>query len=61
MSIWYWHFVDVVWIFLFLMLYWWGNSTDDSIFVMKFAMPTKLEPLANEPLALRKLSIEGSF
>lgn len=26
MSIWYWHFVDVVWIFLFLTLYWWGNS-----------------------------------
>ena len=22
---WYWHFVDVVWIFLFLVLYWWGN------------------------------------
>ena len=61
MSIWYWHFVDVVWIFLFLMLYWWGNSTDDSIFVMKFAMPTKLEPLANEPVVLRKLALEESF
>jgi cytochrome c oxidase subunit 3 len=24
-SIWYWHFVDVVWIFLFLMVYWWGS------------------------------------
>jgi len=23
-AIWYWHFVDVVWIFLFLMIYWWG-------------------------------------
>nr|YP_026057.1 cytochrome c oxidase subunit III [Aleurodicus dugesii]AAS77747.1 cytochrome oxidase subunit III [Aleurodicus dugesii] len=23
-SIWYWHFVDVVWLFLFLFLYWWG-------------------------------------
>lgn len=23
-SIWYWHFVDVVWLFLFSMVYWWG-------------------------------------
>nr|AUF70020.1 cytochrome c oxidase subunit 3 [Lampsilis siliquoidea] len=25
-SIWYWHFVDVVWIFLFLCVYWWGGQ-----------------------------------
>jgi len=24
-SIWYWHFVDVVWIFLFITIYWWGS------------------------------------
>ena len=23
-SAWYWHFVDVVWLFLFLRIYWWG-------------------------------------
>nr|YP_009504246.1 cytochrome c oxidase subunit III [Histiostoma feroniarum]AWX53522.1 cytochrome oxidase subunit 3 [Histiostoma feroniarum] len=23
-SIWYWHFVDVVWFFLYLVFYWWG-------------------------------------
>lgn len=23
-SIWYWHFVDVVWLFLFISIYWWG-------------------------------------
>jgi cytochrome c oxidase subunit 3 len=23
-ATWYWHFVDVVWIFLFIMIYWWG-------------------------------------
>nr|AND97110.1 cytochrome c oxidase subunit III [Stygobromus foliatus] len=23
-SIWYWHFVDVVWLFLFTSIYWWG-------------------------------------
>lgn len=25
-AIWYWHFVDVVWLFLFIFVYWWGNS-----------------------------------
>ena len=25
MAAWYWHFVDVVWIFLFVMVYWWGS------------------------------------
>lgn len=25
-AIWYWHFVDVIWIFLFLVIYWWGFS-----------------------------------
>jgi len=23
-AIWYWHFVDVVWLFLFVCIYWWG-------------------------------------
>lgn len=23
-SVWYWHFVDVVWFFLYLVFYWWG-------------------------------------
>lgn len=25
-AAWYWHFVDVVWLFLFAAIYWWGNS-----------------------------------
>ncbi len=25
-AAWYWHFVDVVWIFLFINIYWWGAS-----------------------------------
>lgn len=25
-AAWYWHFVDVVWIFLFLAIYWWGSG-----------------------------------
>jgi heme/copper-type cytochrome/quinol oxidase subunit 3 len=27
-AIWYWHFVDVVWIFLFLSIYCWGSGVD---------------------------------
>nr|ABK79928.1 cytochrome c oxidase subunit III [Tigriopus californicus] len=27
-GIWYWHFVDVVWLFLYLVVYWWGNSVN---------------------------------
>jgi cytochrome c oxidase subunit 3 len=26
-AIWYWHFVDVVWLFLFINIYWWTNYT----------------------------------
>ncbi len=25
-AAWYWHFVDVVWLFLFTVVYWWGGS-----------------------------------
>lgn len=25
-AAWYWHFVDVVWLFLFISVYWWGGS-----------------------------------
>ena len=24
-AIWYWHFVDVVWLFLLISVYWWSN------------------------------------
>lgn len=24
-AIWYWHFVDVVWLFVFIIIYWWGG------------------------------------
>ncbi|HBV79148.1 MAG: cytochrome c oxidase subunit 3, partial [Pseudomonadota bacterium] len=24
-AAWYWHFVDVVWLFLFAAVYWWGG------------------------------------
>jgi len=25
-AVWYWHFVDVVWLFLFVAVYWWGGA-----------------------------------
>lgn len=25
-AAWYWHFVDVVWLFLFIIIYWWGGA-----------------------------------
>jgi len=25
-AAWYWHFVDVVWLFLFITMYWWGSN-----------------------------------
>lgn len=25
-AAWYWHFVDIVWLFLFVSIYWWGNA-----------------------------------
>nr|ARH54187.1 cytochrome c oxidase subunit 3 [Coleoptera sp. 1 AH-2016] len=24
-AIWYWHFVDVIWLFLYIFIYWWGS------------------------------------
>jgi cytochrome c oxidase subunit 3 len=30
-AIWYWHFVDVVWLFLFVVVYWWGGSSSEAI------------------------------
>ena len=26
-AAWYWHFVDVVWLFLFVCIYWWGEGS----------------------------------
>lgn len=28
-AAWYWHFVDVVWLFLFVAIYWWGSAGYD--------------------------------
>lgn len=29
-SAWYWHFVDVVWLFVYMILYWWGSCLNPS-------------------------------
>ena len=26
-AAWYWHFVDVVWVFLYINVYWWGAAS----------------------------------
>ena len=31
-AAWYWHFVDVVWLFLFVCIYWWGTAGYDGPF-----------------------------
>ena len=38
MAIWYWHFVDVVWILVFVFIYYWGNSPGvcDGAFLEEF-------------------------
>jgi cytochrome c oxidase subunit 3 len=28
-SVWYWHFVDVVWLFVYIFVYWWGGYESD--------------------------------
>ena len=30
-AAWYWHFVDVVWLFLFVWVYWWGGFRDQAV------------------------------
>jgi cytochrome c oxidase subunit 3 len=38
-AIWYWHFVDVVWIFLFLCIYWWGDVERDLLLYVYQVLP----------------------
>lgn len=41
-SAWYWHFVDVVWIFLFIFVYWWGNVSVDLNLIFESLIDSKL-------------------
>ena len=31
-AAWYWHFVDVVWLFLYVRIYWWGSICQSSLY-----------------------------
>lgn len=35
-AAWYWHFVDVVWLFLFVTIYWWGGHLFDNMYLRYF-------------------------
>ena len=39
-AAWYWHFVDVVWLFLFFCIYWWGsgNAPDRAALTQRSAL-----------------------
>lgn len=42
-AAWYWHFVDVVWLFLFIAVYWWGSiGIDHSDIMMASGAPKAL-------------------
>ena len=44
-SAWYWHFVDVVWLFLFIAVYWWGGIHYFNVF--NHNQPTKMMNLVD--------------
>ena len=35
-AAWYWHFVDVVWLFLFVSIYWWGGAFSYNIIIIVY-------------------------
>ena len=37
-AAWYWHFVDVVWLFLYVSIYWWGNYLFSIISTFNFQL-----------------------
>src|SRR5204863_2551413 len=42
-AAWYWHFVDVVWLFLFFCIYWWGSGKAPiALHWAELSSPTKL-------------------
>ena len=37
-AAWYWHFVDVVWLFLYISIYWWGRYSFSIISIINFQL-----------------------
>lgn len=42
-AAWYWHFVDVVWLFLYITIYWWGGALLNSI-ILHFSYNEEMSP-----------------
>lgn len=42
-AAWYWHFVDVVWLFLYISLYWWGKYLYSIIIIFDFQSKNQLK------------------
>lgn len=42
-SAWYWHFVDVVWLFLYISIYWWGNYLFNIKSILSFQLKSSKE------------------
>lgn len=38
LSAWYWHFVDVVWLYLFVLIYWWPYYLNNIISIINFQL-----------------------
>lgn len=49
-AAWYWHFVDVVWIFLFLTIYWWNTMPIVEVIVEPISVKPRVEPIIYDPV-----------
>ena len=57
-AVWYWHFVDVVWIFLFIVIYVWGGLSVDSMVNMSLVgHPLELTDADNEAFWIENADI----
>lgn len=43
-AAWYWHFVDVVWLFLYVSIYWWGSYSLSTINITDFQLVDSDKP-----------------
>lgn len=47
-AAWYWHFVDVVWLFLYVSIYWWGSYPFSIISTPDFQSDSPRQPLGKD-------------
>ena len=61
-AVWYWHFVDIVWILLFLVVYVWGNAALGSSGAHALALDTaELAAAGKASTAVVRPGVEGAF